>query len=97
MKELNVVFNENNYKLTKETSKAVEYENIQSKEVIYLLHNIEISIVLNPNTVENNSSLISKSIGKYHSTALRQFPKRKNKGKLRYIMDILLNFNRIVN
>lgn len=81
MKGLNAAFDENNYTFIRETSKAIEFENSQSKEVVYLLHNVEISIVLNPKTVENNDSLMNRSSGEYHNTALRQFPKRKNKGK----------------
>ncbi|PQZ54918.1 hypothetical protein CQZ94_16530 [Bacillus sp. MYb209] len=81
MKGLNAAFVENNYTFIRDTSKAIEFENSQSKEVVYLLHNVEISIVLNPKTVENNDSLMNRSSGKYHNTALRQFPKRKNKGK----------------
>jgi threonine aldolase len=80
MEKLHRYFTRNNFKLTNETSKAREYEHTQSKEVLYLLPTVEIGIVLNPNTVENNKRLMSKSSRTYHSTALRQFPKRKNGG-----------------
>ncbi|OCA85999.1 hypothetical protein A8F94_14230 [Bacillus sp. FJAT-27225] len=72
---------ENNFKVTKETTKGNEYENMETREVVYLLPNKELTIVLNPKTVEQNGWLKDK-VGKYyHSTALNQFPKRKNTGK----------------
>ncbi|MFD6439443.1 DUF4145 domain-containing protein [Peribacillus sp. NPDC060186] len=73
------IFERNNFNFTKETSKATEFKSLKSGEVLYLLTNKEISIVLDPNTVENNLSL--KGNGKYHSTALKQFPKKLNKGQ----------------
>ncbi|MEK4538087.1 DUF4145 domain-containing protein [Peribacillus sp. FSL K6-1552] len=73
------IFKRNNFNFKKETSKATEFKSIKNGEVLYLLTNKEISIVLNPNTVENNLNF--KSNGKYHSTALKQFPKKLNKGQ----------------
>ena len=37
--------------------------------------------MVNPKVVEGNEELEKKTEKKYHSTALRNFPKRKNKGK----------------
>lgn len=73
------VFKRNNFNFKKATSKATEFKSIKNGEVLYLLTNKEISIVLDPNTVENNLNF--KSNGKYHSTALKQFPKKLNKGQ----------------
>ena len=52
MGNLNAVFNKNSFALITETSKAIEYENRNSKEIVYLLHTVGISIVLNPNNVK---------------------------------------------
>ncbi|CAH2213891.1 hypothetical protein [Tepidibacter aestuarii] len=81
MENLHSIFIKNNFELKKETSKAIEYENIKGQNVVYLIPNKEISIVLNPDIVEVNAELKSKSNNKYHSTALTQFPKRKNNGE----------------
>ena len=53
-------FGLNNFKTMKETSKAVEFKNIVNDEVIYLLPNKELTIVLNPKTVEGNEELRRK-------------------------------------
>ncbi len=66
-------------KKKRETSKATEFKNIQTREVIYLLPTQEIGVVLDPKTVENHKDF--KSEKKYHSTALKKFPKRVNKGQ----------------
>jgi hypothetical protein len=81
MQNLHTLFKENNFKLTNETSKATEFENIESKEVVYLLPNNELTLVVNPKVVEGNEELEEKAEKKYHSTALRHFPKRKHTGK----------------
>lgn len=81
MDNLKSIFTTNDFKLTKETSKAVEFENIHTKDVIYLLPNKEISIVLHPQTVEENKGLQHYSHGIYNSTALSLFPKRVNAGQ----------------
>ncbi|MFC9598711.1 hypothetical protein ACFTQL_12490 [Peribacillus butanolivorans] len=73
------IFKRNNFNLTKKTKKATEFKSIKNGEVLYLLTNKEISIVLNPNTVENNLSL--KGGEESHSTALTQFPKEIHNGK----------------
>ncbi|GHH99186.1 DUF4145 domain-containing protein [Neobacillus kokaensis] len=73
------VFDENNYFISYETRKAVEFKHKLSYEMVYMLDNKETSIVLNPVFVEKHEEL--KSTGKLRSsTALRQFPKEKNKG-----------------
>lgn len=81
MENLKIIFEKNDFKLTKETSKAIEYENISTKDVIYLLPNKEISIVLHPETVEQNNGLKKLSNGLFNSTALSLFPKRVNTGQ----------------
>lgn len=73
-------FGLNKFKTMKETSKAVEFKNIVSDEVIYLLPNKEITIVLNPKTVEGNKVLEEKSTGLNHNTAFLEFPKREHTG-----------------
>ena len=73
-------FGLNNFKTMKETSKAVEFKHIVNDEVIYLLPNKEITIVLNPKTVEENKSLEEKSTGLNHNTAFLAFPKREHTG-----------------
>jgi hypothetical protein len=81
VKKLHTLFKQNNFKLTNETPKATEFENIESKEVVYLLPNKELTLVVNPKVVEGNEELEEKAERKSHSTALRNFPKRKHKGK----------------
>lgn len=79
MENLYSIFDENNFTLTKKTTKATEFENKETKEVIYLIPNkTEISIILNPNIVEEKAILISDN--KFHSTALTQFPKEMHSG-----------------
>lgn len=79
MTSLYRTFERNGYEKEKETSKATEFKNIQTGEVIYLLPTQEIGVVLDPKTVENHIDF--KSEKKYHSTALKKFPKRVNKGQ----------------
>ncbi|PGS51215.1 hypothetical protein [Bacillus sp. AFS041924] len=81
MESLLKIFNQNKFIFTKETTKAIEFENIHSKEVIYLLPTVEITIALDPKIVEGNVELENKSHGYTHSTALSRFPKRKHTGK----------------
>jgi hypothetical protein len=81
MNKLHNLFIENNFKLTNETPKATEYENIESKENVYLLPNKELTLVVNPKVVEGNVELEEKAEKKYHSTALRYFPKRRHNGE----------------
>jgi hypothetical protein len=81
MENLLIAFKQNNFTVTKETTKAIEFENNQSKEVVYLLPNTEITIVLSPKTVEGNEELEMKSYRKLHNTSFNHFPKRKNTGK----------------
>jgi hypothetical protein len=79
MGNLNAIFYKNSFALITETSKAIEYENRNNREIVYLLHNVGISIVLNPNTIEKNPMLTSGK--KYHNSALKKFPTRVNNGK----------------
>ena len=74
-------FGLNNFKTIKETTKSVEFKNMISDEVVYLLPNKEITIVLNPKTVEGNEELDKKSNGLIHNTSFSQFPKKINAGK----------------
>lgn len=73
-------FGLNQFKTMKETSKAVEFKNVANDEVIYLLPNKEITIVLDPRTVEKNKELEEKSTGFNHNTAFIKFPKREHTG-----------------
>ncbi len=79
MENLYNIFEENKFILTKKTSKATEFENKETKEVIYLIPTkTEISIILNPKIVEEKAIL--RSDKKFHSTALTQFPKEMHTG-----------------
>ncbi|WP_282140399.1 hypothetical protein [Cytobacillus oceanisediminis] len=80
MGNIHNTFGLNKFKTMKETPKAIEFKNIVNNEVIYLLPNKEITIVLNPKTVEGKNELKEKSTGLRHSTALREFPKREHTG-----------------
>lgn len=73
-------FGLNNFKTIKETSKAIEFKNIETDEIVYLLPNKEITIVLNPKIVEKNKDLQVKSTGLIHNTAFLKFPKREHTG-----------------
>ena len=80
MSNVQNTFGLNKFKTMKETSKAVEFRNIETDEVIYLLPNKEITIVLDPKTVEKNIELEEKSTGFNHNTAFLEFPKREHTG-----------------
>ncbi|WP_226619098.1 hypothetical protein [Cytobacillus firmus] len=80
MGNIHNTFGLNKFKTMKETSKGVEFKHVGNGEVIYLLPNKEITIVLNPETVEGNKKLEEKSTGMRHSTVLREFPKREHTG-----------------
>lgn len=80
MGNIHNTFGLNKFKTMKETSKGVEFKHIVNDEIIYLLSNKEITLVLNPKTVEGNKRLEEKSTGLRHSTALREFPKREHTG-----------------
>ena len=73
-------FGLNNFKTIKETTKSVEFKNMKSDEVVYLLPNKEITIVLNPRTVEGAEELEKNSNGLLHNTSFSQFPKTINAG-----------------
>ncbi|UAL52677.1 MULTISPECIES: hypothetical protein [Metabacillus] len=77
---MNEIFAKYNFKPTKETTKAIEYEHIISKDVIYALATKGIGIVLHPDTAES-LKLTGRSDGFVHNTALSRFPRRKNDGK----------------
>ncbi|MGE8021663.1 DUF4145 domain-containing protein [Peribacillus frigoritolerans] len=76
---IDTVMARNNFKLTKKTKKATEFEHMKNGEVLYLMPYKDISIVLNPKTVENNPNF--KGGKESHSTALTQFPKKIKNGK----------------
>ncbi|AXN38131.1 DUF4145 domain-containing protein [Peribacillus butanolivorans] len=79
MTSLEWIFAKNNFKLTKQTKKATEFEHMKNGEVLYLMAYKEISIVLNPKIVENNQSFNGGK--ESHSTALTRFPKKIKNGK----------------
>ncbi|WP_409292740.1 hypothetical protein [Peribacillus sp. SCS-37] len=81
MEELMKVFKENSFTVKQETSKAVEFEHVDTEEVVYLMPNKEITVALNPVTVENFFLLKNVAKGLTHSTALKRFPKRINTGE----------------
>lgn len=64
--------------LTNETTKALEYEQKESKEVIYVLPQKEITVVLNPLTIKDS---LKCENNKRFNTSFRKFPKEVNKGK----------------
>ncbi|WP_252183587.1 hypothetical protein [Rossellomorea vietnamensis] len=81
MEELVKIFKLHNFDVIHETTKAIEFENIDTKELVYLMPNKEISLALNPETVESSILLKHMTKGFTHSTALKNFPKRKNTGE----------------
>ncbi|MBU9713676.1 hypothetical protein [Evansella tamaricis] len=81
MENLKKAFIDNHFTVTNEVKKAVEFTHRQTKEIVYLLPNIETTIVLNPETVEGNDELLEKSLGINHKSTFKAFPKRKNNGK----------------
>ncbi|WP_409294028.1 hypothetical protein V1498_12360 [Peribacillus sp. SCS-26] len=81
MEEFMKIFTNNSFIVKQETSKAVELENVHTEQVVYLLPNKEITVALNPVTVENFFLLKNAAKGLTHSTALKRFPKRINTGE----------------
>lgn len=81
MEKLIQIFKDEIFTVKQETTKAIEFENEHTKELAYLLPYKEITVVLNPSTVENYFLLKSASKGLTHSTALKRFPKRINTGE----------------
>ncbi|MEH7126220.1 hypothetical protein V7127_23705 [Bacillus sp. JJ1773] len=79
MEMLYPIFSRNNFNLRKETTKAAEFTNDETKEIIYLVPTKkEISIILNPEIVDKKAIL--RADKKFHSTALTQFPKEMHTG-----------------
>jgi hypothetical protein len=81
LEELIQVFKDKSFIVKQETTKAIEFENVHTKELAYLLPYKEITVALNPTTVENYFLLKSTAKGLTHSTALKKFPKRINTGE----------------
>jgi hypothetical protein len=81
MEEFIPVFKVHNFEVKAKTTKAIEFENVDTKELIYLQPNKEMTLVLHPETVENSLLLKNMAKGLTHSTALKNFPKRKNTGE----------------
>ncbi len=81
MEELVQIFKSHHFTVKSETPKAIEFENYQTKELVYLLPNKEITLALNPETVVNSLLLDNFAKGLTHSTALKNYPKRINNGK----------------
>ncbi|WP_226654790.1 hypothetical protein [Pseudalkalibacillus hwajinpoensis] len=80
MEALKIEFTQNHFTLTKETAKSIEFEH-ENGQIVYLLHNKEITIVLNPKVVEGNQYLLDRSFKTNHNTSFQHFPKKQNKGK----------------
>lgn len=59
-----------------ETTKSMEFEKRSTGEVIYLLMNKEITIVRDPDRVEERAEWLP-----VHNTSLRRFPKKTNQGE----------------
>lgn len=81
MNNLKDIFIQNGFKVTNERRKSIEFENSLINEVIYLLPNIEITVVRSPEKIEGKPELINDNIRKNHNTSFRKFPKKRNKGK----------------
>lgn len=77
--KLEYIFELNGFMKIKETDKGIKFESKDNKEIIYLIPNKRISIVLNPESISEELKL--KSNGIFHSTVLREFPKKLNKGQ----------------
>ncbi|AST93489.1 hypothetical protein BC6307_20560 [Sutcliffiella cohnii] len=75
------LFQLNNYKVSKQSTKSTEFEHNETGEVIYLLPNKELTIILDPKKIEGNSMLEEKTSGLIHNTSFNAFPKRKHTGK----------------
>lgn len=73
------IFENNQFDKKGETKKAREYEHKLTKEIIYLLRYKEITIALNPDTIKESLKYEERI---RHSTALKNFPKKINKGKV---------------
>jgi hypothetical protein len=74
------LFVKNQFTLVNESTKAYEFKHFSKQEnVYYLLQNKTITIVLNPETVRNHEAF-GHGV-KYHSTALRTFPRKMNTGE----------------
>jgi hypothetical protein len=81
LEELIQVFNDKSFIVKQKTTKAIEFENVLTKELAYLLPYKEITVALNPATVEKYFLLKNAAKGLTHSTALKRFPKRINTGE----------------
>ncbi|GGD12934.1 hypothetical protein [Pontibacillus salipaludis] len=81
MENMMDVWIENGYKVVKKTTKSIEIEDARTGEVAYVLPYKEMTLALNPKTVEADQELIDKSEGLTHNTSFLQFPKRQNTGK----------------
>ncbi|QST01830.1 hypothetical protein IMZ31_04730 [Pontibacillus sp. ALD_SL1] len=81
MEKVMNVLRENGYKIVKETTKSIEIEDARTGEVAYVLPYKEMTLALNPKTVEADQELIDQSEGLTHNTSFLQFPKRQNTGK----------------
>lgn len=74
------VFIDSQFRVTKETTKSIEFQHVTNGETVYLLPNQELTIVLHPKKLEKNEELHNLSYGFNHNTSFQQFPKRKNTG-----------------
>ncbi|MCA1054280.1 hypothetical protein LCM10_04710 [Rossellomorea aquimaris] len=81
MEELLQAFKDNSFIMKNETTKGIEFESLHTNEIVYLLPYKEITVALNPVTVENSFLLKKTAKGLTHSTALKRYPKRINTGE----------------
>jgi hypothetical protein len=79
MENLKKIFIQNEYILSKENSKAVEFK--KEEDIIYLLPTKDLCAVIHPKRVENSKALRNRSNGITHSTAFTLFPKKQHTGQ----------------
>lgn len=76
MREYRQAFFKQDFVMSYETTKSMEFEQRGTGEVIYLLMNKEITIVRDPDRVEDTENW--KPV---HNTSLRRFRKKTNQGQ----------------
>lgn len=79
IEKVEYILKKNGFNNTKETTKSIRFESKRNSQIIYLIKNKIISIALNPYSISDKLKQMSK--GKFHSTDLRDFPKRLNNGQ----------------
>lgn len=81
MREYRQAFFKQDFVMSYETTKSMEFEKRGTGEVIYLLMNKEITIVRDPDRVEDTENW--KPV---HNTSLRRFRKKNEPGTDAYIL-----------